>query len=64
MPFSVFAFVIFFNECEIETLDVVANVNYEARVRSFCRTRTYFTGVAEETIEVLLIDSYTSDRKR
>lgn len=34
----------FFNEWEIETLDVVANVNYEAWVRSFCRTRIFYGG--------------------
>lgn len=62
MPYGVFAFVLISNEWEMETLDVVANMNYEVWGTSFCRMRTSITGVAEETIEVLLIDLYTSDR--
>lgn len=63
MFFSVFVFVIFFNEWEIEIFDVVVNVNYEVWVRLFCCMRIYFMGVVEEIIEVLLIDLYIFDRK-
>lgn len=37
-------------------------MNYEVWGTSFCRMRTSITGVAEETIEIVLIDLYTSDR--
>lgn len=53
MFFSVFVFVIFFNECEIEIFDVVVNVNYEVWGRLFCCMRIYFMGVEGKIIEIL-----------